>query len=417
MANKLFTILKGLLLTEDGTLNPKKITITPGGTANTTTSIVSSQTTDKTLTLPDHTGTVLTDGSTAVVTNKSINADNNTITNLENDNIKVGAGIDVTKLADGSVTNVELQYINTVSSNVQTQIDNANSASATVQSNLNDHINDTTDAHDASAISNIPSGNLAATNVQDALNELQSNVDTAQSDLSAHIADAIDAHDASAVSVVPTGNLSSNQVQAALEELQTAIDNIIAGTNPSGVVFAFAGTSVPAGYLLCDGSLVSRTTYATLFATIGTAHGQGDGSTTFNLPDYRGQFLRGVAGASANDPDKTSRTAMASGGNTGNNVGTVQTQATRKNGLILNSDHVHETPLGDGNIANQPWGNGVTRTLAFGAGVASIPTGITSPPYTGVPAPGFGPYNTMSLTNGDNETRPINAYVNYIIKV
>jgi len=62
---------------------------------------------------------------------------------------------------------------------------------------------------------------------------------------------------------------------------------------PSGVVFPFAGATAPYGYLICDGRAVSRTDYAQLFSAIGTAHGVGDGSTTFNLPDYRGNFLRG----------------------------------------------------------------------------------------------------------------------------
>lgn len=56
---------------------------------------------------------------------------------------------------------------------------------------------------------------------------------------------------------------------------------------PVGTIIPFAGNSVPQGYLLCDGSAISRTTYASLFAVIGTIYGAGDGSTTFNLPDYR----------------------------------------------------------------------------------------------------------------------------------
>lgn len=55
-------------------------------------------------------------------------------------------------------------------------------------------------------------------------------------------------------------------------------------TNPIGSVIAFAGSNAPVGYLMCDGSAVSRTTYADLFAVIGTTYGAGDGSTTFNLP-------------------------------------------------------------------------------------------------------------------------------------
>ena len=57
----------------------------------------------------------------------------------------------------------------------------------------------------------------------------------------------------------------------------------------AGVIQMFGGSTPPAGWLLCDGSAVSRTTYATLFAAIGTTWGAGDGSTTFNLPDLRGR--------------------------------------------------------------------------------------------------------------------------------
>lgn len=59
----------------------------------------------------------------------------------------------------------------------------------------------------------------------------------------------------------------------------------VADAFPSGVVVEFAGSVVPAGWLLCDGSAVSRTTYASLFAAIGTAFGAGDGATTFNVAE------------------------------------------------------------------------------------------------------------------------------------
>jgi microcystin-dependent protein len=62
---------------------------------------------------------------------------------------------------------------------------------------------------------------------------------------------------------------------------------------PSGAVLFFAMNTAPTGWLKANGALVSRTTYATLFSTIGTTFGVGDGSTTFALPDLRGEFLRG----------------------------------------------------------------------------------------------------------------------------
>ncbi|TAJ10646.1 MAG: hypothetical protein EPO61_02200 [Nitrospirae bacterium] len=65
------------------------------------------------------------------------------------------------------------------------------------------------------------------------------------------------------------------------------------GIIPTGGLLAYGGSSAPSGYLLCDGSAVSRSTYATLFSTIGTTYGAGDGSTTFNLPDLRGRYPLG----------------------------------------------------------------------------------------------------------------------------
>lgn len=65
---------------------------------------------------------------------------------------------------------------------------------------------------------------------------------------------------------------------------------------PAGVIIPFAGTSVPTGYLLCNGAAVSRTDYASLFAAIGTLYGAGDGYTTFNLPDARDRVLQGASG-------------------------------------------------------------------------------------------------------------------------
>jgi len=59
---------------------------------------------------------------------------------------------------------------------------------------------------------------------------------------------------------------------------------------PVGILVAFAGTAAPGGWLLCDGAAVSRTTYAALFAVIGTAYGAGNGSSTFNVPDLRGRI-------------------------------------------------------------------------------------------------------------------------------
>lgn len=68
---------------------------------------------------------------------------------------------------------------------------------------------------------------------------------------------------------------------------------------PAGLTASFAGAAAPSGWLLADGSAVSRTTYAALFTAIGTTHGVGDGSTTFNLPDGRGRVAVGAGTGTA----------------------------------------------------------------------------------------------------------------------
>lgn len=176
---------------------------------------------------------------------------------------------------------------------------------------------------------------------------------------------------------------------------------------PAGSVMAFAGTSIPSGWLYCDGSAVSRTVYGALFLAIGVAWGNGDGSSTFNIPDLKGRFLRGQDDGAARDPDASSRTAPALGGNTGDAVGSVQDDATAANGLFNDGSHSHFLPKSGGPGALEAIG---------GASVA-----VTNSPaypgdfYTGGNGGGSGSHDTIN--SSDNETRPINAYVRYIIKV
>lgn len=172
MAQSVVSFLKGLLIQkEDDRSKQLQIEVDASATASTKTTLQAAQTANRTIVLPDASTELLGDDASQIVTNKTIDADNNTITNIENADIKALAAIDATKIADGSVSNTEFQYISTVTSNVQDQLDSNADA-------INDHITDTTDAHDASAISNVPSGNLVATDVQGALDELQSDVDT-----------------------------------------------------------------------------------------------------------------------------------------------------------------------------------------------------------------------------------------------
>lgn len=66
---------------------------------------------------------------------------------------------------------------------------------------------------------------------------------------------------------------------------------------PAGTVIPYAGSSAPTGYLICDGSAISRSTYSSLYAIIGTTYGAGDGSTTFNLPNLKGKTIVGYNSA------------------------------------------------------------------------------------------------------------------------
>ena len=71
------------------------------------------------------------------------------------------------------------------------------------------------------------------------------------------------------------------------------VTGTLVGGVPSGAVFWFAASTAPTGYLKANGAAVSRATYSALFAVVGTTFGAGDGSTTFNLPNLLGEFIRG----------------------------------------------------------------------------------------------------------------------------
>ncbi len=171
---------------------------------------------------------------------------------------------------------------------------------------------------------------------------------------------------------------------------------------PPGTILNFGGISIPSGYLICDGSAISRTTYASLFNSIGVAFGAGDGATTFNLPDLRGRFVRGVDGLANIDPDKASRTAMNAGGNTGNNVGSVQSDAFQGHG-----HQVYQNAQG-GSGWNDLGSGGTTATNSRNA--FDFVAGETRGAITDYANPGFGVPKTSS------ETRPNNVYLYYIIK-
>jgi microcystin-dependent protein len=215
------------------------------------------------------------------------------------------------------------------------------------------------------------------------------------------------------------------------------------GDLPSGVIMAFGGTSAPDGWLACNGQAVSRTQYASLFAAIGTANGSGDGVTTFLVPDYRGRFLRGVDQGAGNDPDATSRTAPAAGGNAGDAVGSLEAGAFAQHthavvdpghshGVndpghshgVSDPGHGHTGCMGEG-IYWQNGGQSTTYTTALlDEFNACFGTGMVQPSQTGIgiQASGTGISLATSETHvtvssaGGSETRPANAAVLWIIK-
>jgi len=112
---------------------------------------------------------------------------------------------------------------------------------------------------------------------------------------------------------------------------------------PSGSISMFGGATAPVGYLLCDGTAVSRTLYADLFTAIGTTYGVGDGSTTFNVPDLRGRAPIG-AGAGAG---LTPRALGASGGDE---------EVTLTSAEMPSHTHTHNANGGTGSLADPATG-------------------------------------------------------------
>ncbi len=137
---------------------------------------------------------------------------------------------------------------------------------------------------------------------------------------------------ASASFVIPPASILKSK-------LVTAVQNALV---PAGTVISFAGADCPSGYLVVDGTAVSRTTYAELFTAIGTIHGVGDGTgsnptgTTFTLPDLRGTFIRYSSNSGNNDPNRTSRTAAVASTWTRTDGATTNSSATVTVGSTLN---------------------------------------------------------------------------------
>ena len=180
--------------------------------------------------------------------------------------------------------------------------------------------------------------------------------------------------------------LNSVNLAALAEELKQLLV-------PTGSVIPFAGDVAPAGWKLCNGESLTQVAYPGLFAVIGKRFGQGDSaSATFRVPDLRGRFIRGrnngATGITVDDvvrdrdPYAADRIAMSPGGATGDAVGSLQYDGFRS--------HTH-----------------TENSMRFGG------TGTDNGGYNWE----NNRYRVESGATGGNETRPVNAYMNYIIKL
>lgn len=199
-------------------------------------------------------------------------------------------------------------------------------------------------------------------------------------------------------------NANFERIRQVLEDTGLTDENIaaaaaIAGSKvlavPSGLLAPYVGSSAPTGWLLCDGTAVSRTTYAALFAIIGTAYGVGDGSTTFNLPDLRGRVPVGK-GTHA-DVDTL-----------GESDGVSEASRTPKTTLSTGQmpSHSHSMTAASRVIPSTPTPMGVINVAAGGAGYAPlVPSGLL---YSDGP-------NTATSGGGSSHNHGFQV-ANYIVK-
>ena len=171
--------------------------------------------------------------------------------------------------------------------------------------------------------------------------------------------------------------------------LQAAPKQYVDAAGPAGAIMAFAGTTAPSGWLKCEGQAVSQTTYASLYAAIGTNWNTGgEGAGNFRLPDLRGMFVRGTG---------TNATGSSSGA-VGPSVGTYAAD-TYLNHTHTDSGHTHT----------------YTAPNSPGAAPGGVGTGAVQTITTGT-ATSTGTANIQTSTTGGTETKPKNYGVLYIIK-
>jgi microcystin-dependent protein len=217
------------------------------------------------------------------------------------------------------------------------------------------------------------------------------------------------------------GVLSNEAVT--VSQLQTQVT----GSNnylPAGAIQAFATSSIPTGWAECDGSAISRTTYSELFATIGTTYGIGNGTTTFNVPDLRGMFVRGLDRTRGVDAGRVLGTTQSPANQTHNHVATVTNpEHTHSvgdpghNHTLTDPGHAHNVPLSVVAGGN----TGFVAGNRFG--ITSVASDVNTTGITLAPAAtGVGIYNatqntTVGISIEGSESRPYNVAMIYCIKL
>jgi microcystin-dependent protein len=165
---------------------------------------------------------------------------------------------------------------------------------------------------------------------------------------------------------------------------------------PTATIVPWSSASVPSGFLECEGSAVSRTTYATLFAVIGTTYGIGDGSTTFNVPDLADNVPVG----------KSNNKALASTGGANTVAATGNVGGSTANATLSESQLASHSHSGGGNAS------------PTGSDPYSNPERFFSPSNTGSTGSGTGHSHNMSATFSGDATSVLQPYLTliYIIK-
>lgn len=181
------------------------------------------------------------------------------------------------------------------------------------------------------------------------------------------------------------------------------------GAAPVGCYASWPTETPPTGWFECNGAAISRTTYASLFAVLGTRYGGGDGWSTFNIPDLRGAFPRAWDHGRGVDPDRASRTTRGDG-TTGDNVGTWQWDQNvwhqHTGSTTWSGDHTHSVKEGhiQGNVgSDEQLTSGDDYTWAIGA-------------YSTTGGGGNHQHSFTTDGTGGNESRPRNVNVMMIIR-